>query len=207
MDHMRFNASYKAMQVTSMQRRHARQVQHTSARPRSGCSLVLRQHAGLVPRDAVGLLKHGAALDCSATALLDQPPEQTCTLLLPQVRSCGVLPHHPAAHFPLQFDPELLADQRRRGWGDRQLSSLGIETRPDGAFIVSVAVERVDGKILRSAQQSILGRACAHAHQQLHWQRVCLMPVALLTGAGLCAARHLVQGRCAGVITCMRCRC
>lgn len=75
MDHMRFNASYKAMQVTSMQRRHARQVQHTSARPQSGCSLVLRQHAGLVPRDAVGLLKHGAALDCSATALLDQPPE------------------------------------------------------------------------------------------------------------------------------------
>lgn len=51
----------------------------------------------------------------------------------------------------VQFDPELLADQRRRGWGDRQLNSLGIETRPDGSLIVSVAVERVDGKILRSA--------------------------------------------------------
>lgn len=51
----------------------------------------------------------------------------------------------------MQFDPELLADQRRRGWGDRQLNSLGIETRPDGALMVSVAVERVDGKILRWA--------------------------------------------------------
>lgn len=55
-----------------------------------------------------------------------------------------------------QFDPELLADQRRRGWGDRQLNSLGIETRPDGSLCVSVAVERVDGKILRSASLSLL---------------------------------------------------
>jgi hypothetical protein len=54
-----------------------------------------------------------------------------------------------ASYKAMQFDPELLADQRRRGWGDRQLNSLGIETRPDGSLIVSVAVERVDGKILR----------------------------------------------------------
>jgi hypothetical protein len=49
----------------------------------------------------------------------------------------------------LQFDPELLTDQRRRGWGDRQLTTLGIESRPNGTLVVSVAVERVDGKILR----------------------------------------------------------
>jgi len=61
------------------------------------------------------------------------------------VALCGAAVHQSHA----QFDPELLSDQRRRGWGDRQLTSLGIETRPDGSLLVSVAVERVDGKVLR----------------------------------------------------------
>jgi hypothetical protein len=59
-----------------------------------------------------------------------------------------------ASYKAMQFDPELLSDQRRRGWGDRALSNLGIEQRPDGAILVSVAVERIDGKILRSVQDS-----------------------------------------------------
>lgn len=63
-----------------------------------------------------------------------------------------------------QFDPELLADQRRRGWGDRQLTSLGIETRPDGTLMVSVAVERVDGKILRCVRDILKSKS----HTALH---------------------------------------
>ena len=52
----------------------------------------------------------------------------------------------------MQFDPELLSDQRRRGWGDRQLTMLGIEHRQaDGALLVIVVVERIDGKLLRYA--------------------------------------------------------
>jgi hypothetical protein len=54
-----------------------------------------------------------------------------------------------ASYKAMQFDPELLSDQRRRGWGDRCLSSLGIEQRPDGGILVVVVVERIDGKLLR----------------------------------------------------------
>jgi hypothetical protein len=66
----------------------------------------------------------------------------------------------------LQFDPELLADQRRRGWGDRQLTSLGIETRPDGTLMVSVAVERVDGKILRCGPTALHPQQLQSLHPQ-----------------------------------------
>jgi hypothetical protein len=79
---------------------------------------------------------------------------QACLNHLLSLFSPGVLVLLPSC--AAQFDPELLADQRRRGWGDRQLTSLGIETRPDGSLCVSVAVERVDGKILRSASWSTL---------------------------------------------------
>lgn len=58
-----------------------------------------------------------------------------------------------ASYKAMQFDPELLSDQRRRGWGDRQLSQLGIEHRQsDGALLVVVVVERIDGKLLRYVQ-------------------------------------------------------
>ena len=57
-----------------------------------------------------------------------------------------------ASYKAMQFDPELLSDQRRRGWGDRQLTMLGIEHRQaDGALLVIVVVERIDGKLLRYA--------------------------------------------------------
>lgn len=64
-----------------------------------------------------------------------------------------------ASYKAMQFDPELLSDQRRRGWGDRQLSMLGVDTRPsDGAFLVTVTVERADGKLLRFSIPGMGGR-------------------------------------------------
>lgn len=60
-----------------------------------------------------------------------------------------------ASYKAMQFDPELLNDQRRRGWGDRQLSNLGIEQRPDGGILVVVVVERIDGKLLRWAEHCL----------------------------------------------------
>jgi hypothetical protein len=62
-----------------------------------------------------------------------------------------------------QFEPDLLQDQRRRGWGDRHLTNLGIESRQDGSLLVTVAVERVDGKILRCARVRLRVRACVCA--------------------------------------------
>ncbi|KAF8063706.1 Slc47a1 [Scenedesmus sp. PABB004] len=63
-----------------------------------------------------------------------------------------------ASYKAMQFDPELLQDQRRRGWGDRQLTMLGIEQRPDGALLVVVVVERIDGKLLRFVIPGMGGR-------------------------------------------------
>lgn len=154
MDHMRFNASYKAMQVCVLGSKPAAACSHLS-------TAALRcQHAAVLPVGGLGW--HAAAAACaslSCPASLEQPQD---TLSSPStyshlhMRSCAVCRRSAlcpcsAMCCAVQFDPELLADQRRRGWGDRQLNSLGIETRPDGSLIVSVAVERVDGKILRSA--------------------------------------------------------
>ena len=89
----------------------------------------------------------------------------------------------------MQFDPELLSDQRRRGWGDRQLTSLGIETRADGSLMVSVAVERVDGKVLRWVvlalkRRRMLGKAgqkqVSVGMSECRWRFCCIIAGACL---------------------------
>lgn len=146
MDHMRFNASYKAMQV----RRVCSACMHTCVHTYRPCADCTHMH------------------EVAAVGLPSSPRHHALGWWVLKQLTCANQPYllrfaHSYCHCPVccavlccpiccavqQFDPELLSDQRRRGWGDRQLTSLGIETRADGSLMVSVAVERVDNKVLR----------------------------------------------------------